>query len=123
MLLGIHKEVQEKLVQEVDEICKLESDTAGFSSDFLQKFTFMDAVLKESMRLFTVGPVIAREATEEVDLNGYLIPKGTILVLSLDGMHRNPKYWGSDAELFKPERFLEDLKHPNAFAPFSGKDL
>ena len=44
-------------------------------------------------------------------------------MLNILSLHRNPKYWGEDAALFRPERFeSENLSkiHPYAFVPFSG---
>jgi cytochrome P450 len=41
--------------------------------------------------------------------------------MSLINMHRNTKYWGHDAHLFRPERFEGELKNPRAYAPFTGE--
>jgi len=120
MMLGIHQDVQQKVVSEINEVYDSQPQS-DFSLDFLQKFPYLEAVIKETMRLFPEGPFLAREPSDDVDINGYLIPKGAIVLLSIYGMHRNEKYWGSDAHKFKPERFLEELEYPFAFAPFSGK--
>ena len=120
MLLAMHKDTQQKLVDEIDEIYSKESDTK-FSNDFLQKFTYLDAILKESMRLFPAIPIIGREASEEVEIEGYMIPKGTVILISIFAMHRDKKFWGDDADLFKPERFFEELTNLHAFVPFAGK--
>lgn len=105
-MLGIHQDVQQRLFEEIS--------SSGSDSSYLE------AVIKETMRLYPAIPIIAREATEEVEIDSFLIPKGTVLVMSLYSMQRDEKYWGSDANLFRPERFLEELQHPKAFAPFSG---
>jgi cytochrome P450 len=120
MMLGMHKDVQEKLDKEIEEVYSNEKDTT-FNHEFLLKFPFLDMVIKETMRLFTVVPVVARITSEEVDINGYLLPKGATILISLHAMHRDKKYWGSDAELFRPERFEDGPENPNAFAPFTGK--
>lgn len=122
MMLGIYHEVQHKVMSEINEFCNNQT-SLDFSLDFLHKFTYLEAVIKETMRLFPEGPFLAREASEDVDINGYLIPKGTKILISIFGMHRDEKYWGNDAHEFKPERFLEDLEYPFAFAPFSGMFL
>ena len=122
MMLGMHQDVQQKVLEEINEIYSTETST-DFTMDFLQKFTYLEAVIKETMRLFPEGPFIGRETSEEVELNGFLIPKGVTLILSIFGMHRDEKYWGSDALKFNPDRFMEDLKYPSAYAPFSGKFL
>ncbi|KAL7015013.1 hypothetical protein ACKWTF_016245 [Chironomus riparius] len=119
VLLAMHKDKQQKLFDEIDEIYSTESDTK-FSNDFLQKFIYLDAVLKESMRIFPAIPIIGREASEEVEIEGYLIPKGTVILISIFAMHRDKKIWGDDADAFKPERFFEELTNPHAFVPFAG---
>ena len=120
MMLGMHHDVQEKVMEEINEIYTNEAYT-DYTMDFLQKFTYLEAVIKETMRLFPEGPLIARESSGEVDLNGHLIPKGAIMLISIIGMHRDEKYWGTDVHKFRPDRFLEELEHPLAFTPFSGE--
>jgi len=53
---------------------------------------------------------------------GYNIPRGTNILIFIWNIHRNKETWGSDAEEFKPERFLpEDFENipTYAFIPFS----
>ena len=120
MMLGMHQDVQQKVLEEINEIYSTET-SIDFTMDFLQKFTYLEAVIKETMRLFPEGPFIGREPSKEVDLNGFLIPKGAVVLISIFSMHRDEKYWGTDALKFKPERFMEELTKPLAFTPFSGK--
>lgn len=89
--------------------------------EFIKKFEYMEMVIKETMRLFPTGPSVARTNDEEIEVGGYLVPKDSIILMSLIRMHRNPKYWGNDAELFRPERFEGELKNQRAFAPFTGE--
>ncbi|KAL7041801.1 hypothetical protein ACKWTF_000897 [Chironomus riparius] len=119
MMIGIHQDVQQKVMTEINEVCDSQTQS-DFTLDVLQKFTYLESVIKETMRLFPEGPFIAREPSDDVDINGYLIPKSTVILISIFGMHRDEKYWGSDAHEFKPERFLHALEYPFAFAPFSG---
>jgi cytochrome P450 len=116
MMLGIYKNCQQKVF---DEICS-NSHSSEFSLDFLNNFPYLEAVIKETMRLYTVVPLIMRQSSEDVDIDGCLIPKDTVLIMSLDAMHKDEGYWGSDAQEFKPERFLEELMCSHAFAPFAG---
>lgn len=121
-MLGMHQNAQQKLMQEIEENFNHEVDTT-LSIEFLHKFQFLEAVIKETMRLFTVAPILSRQASEEVEIDGFVIPKGTAFLLSIDAMHKSEKYWGKDAHLFRPERFLEELSYPQAYAPFSGEIL
>ncbi|KAL7033672.1 hypothetical protein ACKWTF_007672 [Chironomus riparius] len=121
LMLAMHKDIQKKVTDEVDQFFEAEDGMIG--SENLQNFPYMELVIKETMRLFTAGGIIARETSEEVNLSGYTVPKGTVLAICAHQMHRNPRFWGSDANEFKPERFnSENIKHinPHAYAPFSG---
>ncbi|XP_070495590.1 probable cytochrome P450 313a4 [Chironomus tepperi] len=113
MMLGMHKDVQQKAVNEIEAIYSQDANSE-FSADFLQKFTYLELILKETMRLFAVAPIVARETSDEVSINGYLIPKNTTIIISINAMHRDEKYWGTDADQFRPERFEEELKNPHA---------
>ncbi|KAL7015155.1 hypothetical protein ACKWTF_016306 [Chironomus riparius] len=119
MMVGINKNVQHKLVNEIEEVYNDDKD-AKFSADFLQKFPYLEMVIKETMRLFAVVPLVARETSEEVDINGFLIPKNTTILISIYAMQRDEKYWGSDAHLFRPERLENGMEFPHAWAPFTG---
>lgn len=66
--------------------------------------------------------MIARETTEDVQLDGVFIPKGVHIAISIATIHRHPKYWGTDAETFNPDHFLpENIEKRPAYAylPFS----
>jgi len=117
MMIGIYKNIQQKLSEEINEICR-NTENLTFSMDFINKFPYLDAVIKETMRLFPVVPLIMRQSSEDVDIDGCLIPKDTVLIMSLDEMHKDEKYWGVDAQEFYPERFMQELRNSHAFAPF-----
>ncbi|CAK1552460.1 unnamed protein product [Leptosia nina] len=118
LLLARHPDIQEKVYQEVKEV--LGDTTRPIHYDDLPKLKYLDAVLKESVRLYPPAPIIGRLADKDVTLpSGKIIPKGTTMVFNILGLHRNPKFWGEDVELFNPDRFLNDLPHPAAYIPFS----
>ncbi|XP_063391841.1 cytochrome P450 4d8-like [Cydia fagiglandana] len=119
VLLFRYPDVQDKVYQEIQEVFG-ESDRAVTAEDLL-KLTYLEAVIKESLRLYPPVPIVVREVHEDI-----LLPSGTTLVdettvmFNIWGTHRNPAYWGPDAEEFRPERFLQGpLPHPAMFVPFS----
>ncbi|XP_063630769.1 cytochrome P450 4C1-like [Cydia splendana] len=119
VLLSRYPDVQDKVYQELQEVFG-ESDRAVTPED-LPKLTYLEAVIKESLRLYPPVPVVVREVHEDI-----LLPSGTTLVVettvmfNIWGTHRNTAYWGRDAEEFRPERFLQGpLPHPAMFVPFS----
>jgi cytochrome P450 len=118
-MLGMHKDVQDKLLNEIEEVYSGDNDIE-FTADFLQKFPYLEMVLKETMRLFAVVPMVARETSEEVEICGHVLPEKTTILISIYAMQREKKYWGSDADKFRPERFEDGVKNPHAWAPFTG---
>ena len=55
-------------------------------------------------------------AAESTTLGNYKIPKGTTLMVSMQGVHHNAEFWPEPFE-YKPERFMEEIK-PYTFLPF-----
>lgn len=120
-MLAMHKDVQQKVIDEIDSVFNGGTTTPDFDS--IHKLDYLDMVIKETMRLFPVLPITAREAEDEVTLGDQTIPKGTILGVYAFGTQRSKKYWGEDADLFRPSRFEpENISkvHQYAFIPFTG---
>ncbi|KAJ7951502.1 Cytochrome P450, partial [Quillaja saponaria] len=65
---------------------------------------YLDAVIKESMRLHPAAPMLHRNAREDCKIAGYDIPKGTRVFVHVWGLGRDPKLWDNPNE-FCPERF------------------
>lgn len=114
-LLGKHPEVQEKIFQEIIEI---ESSTNDLVEQ-LQKMTYLNAVLNESMRLYPPAWITDRQNVEDDNMGQFYIKKGTLIGVSFYELHRNPKYWENPNE-FIPERFLGEQRKQSMqyFYPF-----
>ena len=119
-LLAAHPQYQERCRKEIRNVLKdRESDRIEWED--LNQLNFLTMCIKESLRIYPPVPDIFRTNSEDFSINGYLIPKGTLLALGIGSMHRNPHIWENPDE-FNPMRFDCDLPggHPFAFAPFSG---
>ncbi|KAI3763169.1 hypothetical protein L1987_53620 [Smallanthus sonchifolius] len=76
------------------------------TEDDLEKMTYLQGVLKETLRLHTPLPLlIARESTQYVKLMGYDINAGRQVIINAWAIGRDPSRW-EEPENFRPERFL-----------------
>ncbi|CAH0597770.1 unnamed protein product [Chrysodeixis includens] len=122
ILLGSHQDVQTRIFQELHEVlgADLAKDRKLTKHD-LQGLVYLEAVIKESLRLYPPAPRIARYLDVDVKLKNYILPAGSTGVISTHSINRHPM-WGADADNFKPERWLDPASlpsNPNAFASFS----
>ncbi len=80
---------------------------------------WLEAVLKESMRLHPVIPLVVRTLMEPATVGGWDLPAGTTVGPSIIVSHgREDNH--PDPEAFRPERFLGQNPPPNTWIPFGG---
>ena len=75
------------------------------TSDLLQQFKYLEAVIKESLRMFSTVPVIGRKLEEDVKWSGGTLPKDLTIIMVTCALHLDPEYH-PDPENFNPDRFL-----------------
>lgn len=120
-LLGHHKEVQERLWIEVDNMFETQLQDSDLELDHLKKLKYLDCVIKEALRLCPSVPFIGRQTKTKLQLGGYTVPPGSVIFVLIYQLHRNSDIF-PQPELFDPDRFLpENLsgRHPFAYVPFS----
>ncbi|XP_051026828.1 cytochrome P450 4F6 [Acomys russatus] len=119
--LAKHPEYQERCRQEVRELLR-DREPEEIEWDDLAQLPFLTMCIKESLRLHPPVLVISRSCIQDIVLpDGRVIPKGTICVISIFGVHHNPSVW-PDPEVYNPFRFDPEnpqKRSPLAFIPFS----
>jgi cytochrome P450 len=91
LLLARHPAVAARLHAEVD--------------GQLPELHYTRAVLAESMRVCPPAWIISRRAAADLDLDGWRVARGTLIVTSPWVTHRDDRWWG-DGRTFRPERWL-----------------
>jgi len=118
-LLGNYPGVQDQVQEELDTICL--SREHKLTMDDIRSMKCLERCIKESMRIYTSVPLVGRLLTEEIQINGYTLPKGTTANLDFYSLHRDERYF-PDPEVFDPDRFLPEhtsRRNPYAYLPFS----
>ncbi|SHQ88573.1 Putative cytochrome P450 [Mycobacteroides abscessus subsp. bolletii] len=85
--------------------------------DDLENLKYLKACFDEAQR-FQAAPANIRTALEDDEIGGYLIPKGSQVIITQYALQRDPRFW-KEPEKFNPDRFLTDKINRNAFLPFS----
>jgi cytochrome P450 len=103
----------ELLARHPAELERLEADVAGGDGAYL------DAVIKETLRLRPVIALVLRKLMEPMEIGGRLLPAGASVAPSIYLVHRNPEVY-PEPERFRPERFLEQPAGTYTWIPFGG---
>ena len=134
-LLAAHPETQSKLRAEC---LALPSFAAGSipTKEEIKSMPYLEVVIREVLRLYPSVPVNTREAVRTTTLprgggpdgqSPVIVRKGETVGYAVYTMHRSPEIYGSDANDFRPERWIEgEPNHVNikqlgwGYLPFNG---
>jgi cytochrome P450 family 135 len=108
----------ERLLRHRDKLERLTAEVAA-SVESGGEGPYLDAVVKETLRLRPVLPIVVRRLSEPMELHGYTIPAGVAVVPCIYLMHRREDIY-PDPRAFSPERFLERPAGTYTWIPFGG---
>jgi cytochrome P450 len=117
-LLGQNPEASAALAAEARAV--LGERPATFAD--LQRLTFAEQVVNESLRLYPPAWLIGREAGRDCEIGGQSVRAGTPLYTCPWVLHRDPRFW-AEPLAFRPERWAggADSQLPRfAYMPFGG---
>ncbi|EPE27540.1 Cytochrome P450 [Glarea lozoyensis ATCC 20868] len=108
-----------KAQQEVDEVL----GDSIMTVDHIPKFKYIDACLKETLRLSSPINGISVKPKQDTTLGGgrYTVSREDFISVNMKGLHHDVKVWGEDHDEFKPERMFDDKFNalpPNSWKPF-----
>jgi cytochrome P450 len=81
---------------------------------------YLEAVIKETLRVRPVVTEVFRAPAEPTELGGYLVEPGTQLAASIFLVQSDPELYPPDPQEFRPERFLDGAPEPYTWVPFGG---
>ena len=114
--LDRHPRCLAKLMAEINSV-----DTADFTT-VNSKMPYLDAVFMEINRLYPTVHATVRVINREIKLASskkpVILKPGMLIYLSYLHLHISPEFWGPDAGVFVPERFLGGYKKDQPFMPF-----
>ena len=115
-LLGLNSEARDRMFEEVDRVLGGRRPTAEDIPDL----PWTTACFQEAMRCFAPVWVIPRTAVVDDEIDGYRIPKGSTLIVPVNSVHHDPRWW-PDPNDFDPSRFLAENakgRHRFVYLPF-----
>jgi cytochrome P450 len=116
-LLAKHPEVEQQLHEELAPV--LQGKPPKLTD--LKQLPLTEQIVKEAMRLYPPIWNMSRQAINDVEIAGYMIPKGSEVTIVTYATHHDPRWW-DEPERFVPERFNSEREKqiPKlAYLPFS----
>ncbi|CAH1726368.1 unnamed protein product [Aphis gossypii] len=107
--LAVNKEVQDRLREEI--VTTKAKYGGNLNNNFLTDLRYMNMVLEEASRKYSITLIILRQATKNYKVPGQslVIEKGQKIVIPILAIHNDPKYY-PNPNTFDPERFSAEEK-------------
>jgi cytochrome P450 len=123
LLLGQNPEAESRLHHELDAALLNPSGNPRLPTlDDLPRLPYTEMVIAEAMRLYPPAWAMGRQATQDIEIGPYRLPKGSFLFFSQYIVQRNAKYFPNPLA-FHPQRFTAEAKAARpkfAYFPFGG---
>ncbi|XP_076899792.1 cytochrome P450 93A3-like [Bidens hawaiensis] len=100
-----HPNVMKKAIEEIDNIV---GKNRLLQESDIPNLPYLQAIVKETLRLHPPVPMIPRKSTDDRTVAGYHIQANTSIFINVWALGRDPNYWENPLE-FRPERFEEKL--------------
>merc|ERR1712130_315737 len=100
------------IVQKLElELCDVFGDEIDMESDIdydsLHGLKYLDATIRENLRMCPPVSMGFRKATTDIELDGYEVKEGTIMYVPMGFYQNRIESWGDNVDVFEPQRFIE----------------
>lgn len=113
--LGRDPALHERIAEEVTSVL---GDRAPTFED-RNALPYTSGFVREVLRLHPPIWGVSRQAVESTTIGGYPVEPGTQVIAAAGVVHRDPRWWGADADAMRPERWIEDSDRPRlSWIPF-----
>lgn len=109
-LLSQHPAIAQQLYEQIDQVL----DGQPITFDKLAELPLLEAVVKETMRLYPPAFSFGRTVMEPFTANGITFAKGSVILFLSYVTHCRPDLY-AEPEAFKPERFLDTANEPDRY--------
>nr|AKH03500.1 cytochrome P450 3033B1 [Paracyclopina nana] len=99
-----HPDIQNKVHEEIDKICG--ARTVRLADKPLM--SYVEATIMEILRHTCLVYTVPHSTTDDLEIDGYALPKETAIYANMWHVMRDPDYW-EDPDTFRPERFLDEF--------------
>src|SRR6185503_19670996 len=108
-LLAQHPEIEARLHAEVDSVLRDASGEVRLpTADDLPRLEYTRRIVAESLRLYPPIWAVGRRALHDVQIGGYTLPAGALVLISQYIVHHDARWW-PDPERFDPERWRPEV--------------
>ncbi|KAK8585578.1 hypothetical protein V6N13_050555 [Hibiscus sabdariffa] len=113
-----HPEILQRVREEqVEIVTRRSSSQKGLTLNEIRQMECLSKAIDETMRLSTMPFAIFRKATDDVSVNGYIIPKGWKVLVWSRAVHMNPEIYSNPSN-FLPSRWDDHKPKAGSFMPF-----
>jgi len=97
--------VQQRMRQELEDRGLTMRGARPLTVDDVRSLPYCNAAFAEASRFCSLNPFLKRQLTDDVELDGQRLPRGTVLLFNTWAINNDRRHW-TDPERFRPERFL-----------------